>query len=32
MKAVADGDFSYRLPYAGTRRDEFGRLAGSYSP
>lgn len=30
MKAVADGDFSYRLPYTGTRRDEFGRLAGSY--
>jgi signal transduction histidine kinase len=30
MRAVADGDFSYRLPYAGTRRDEFGRLAGSY--
>lgn len=30
MKAVADGDFSYRLPYSGTRRDEFGRLAGSY--
>ncbi len=30
MRAVADGDFSYRLPYGGTRRDEFGRLAGSY--
>ncbi|MEX0909568.1 MAG: HAMP domain-containing protein, partial [Gemmatimonadaceae bacterium] len=30
MRAVADGDFSYRLPYTGTRRDEFGRLAGSY--
>lgn len=30
MKAVADGDLSYRLPYSGTRRDEFGRLAGSY--
>ena len=30
MRAVADGDFSYRLPYSGTRRDEFGRLAGSY--
>ncbi|MEO7648479.1 MAG: HAMP domain-containing sensor histidine kinase [Gemmatimonadaceae bacterium] len=30
MKAVADGDFAYRLPYSGTRRDEFGRLAGSY--
>ncbi len=30
MKAVADGDFSYRLPYTGTRRDEFGRLAESY--
>jgi signal transduction histidine kinase len=30
MRAVADGDFSYRLPYTGARRDEFGRLAGSY--
>ncbi len=30
MKSVADGDFSYRLPYTGKRRDEFGRLAGSY--
>lgn len=30
MQAVADGDFTYRLPYSGTRRDEFGRLAGSY--
>lgn len=30
MRAVAEGDFSYRLPYTGTRRDEFGRLAGSY--
>ncbi len=30
MKSVADGDFSYRLPYTARRRDEFGRLAGSY--
>ncbi|MGI8618373.1 MAG: sensor histidine kinase, partial [Gemmatimonadaceae bacterium] len=30
MRSVADGDFSYRLPYSGRRRDEFGRLAGSY--
>jgi len=30
MKAVADGDFTHRLPMAETRKDEFGRLAGSY--
>jgi signal transduction histidine kinase len=30
MQAVADGDFTYRLPFTGMRRDEFGRLAGSY--
>jgi len=30
MKAVADGDFTHRLPMAESRNDEFGRLAGSY--
>jgi len=30
MKAVADGDFSHRLPMSENRRDEFGRLAESY--
>ena len=29
MKAVADGDFTHRLPME-TRKDEFGRLAESY--
>jgi Signal transduction histidine kinase len=30
MKAVADGDFTHRLPMAESRNDEFGRLADSY--
>jgi signal transduction histidine kinase len=30
MKAVADGDFTQRLPLVERRNDEFGRLAGSY--
>jgi signal transduction histidine kinase len=30
MRAVADGDFTHRLPMAESRSDEFGRLAGSY--
>jgi len=30
MKAVADGDFTQRLPAMEKRTDEFGRLAGSY--
>jgi signal transduction histidine kinase len=30
MAAVADGNFSYRLSVSPKRRDEFGRLAGSY--
>lgn len=30
MKAVADGDFSQRLPLIERRSDEFGRLAASY--
>ena len=30
MKAVADGDFTHRLPMAESRNDEFGRLANSY--
>jgi signal transduction histidine kinase len=30
MKAVADGDFTQRLPQMEKRTDEFGRLAGSY--
>ncbi len=30
MKAVADGDFTHRLPMAEDRHDEFGRLAESY--
>jgi signal transduction histidine kinase len=30
MKAVADGDFTHRLPTSETRHDEFGRLAESY--
>jgi signal transduction histidine kinase len=30
MKAVADGDFTQRLPEMEKRTDEFGRLAGSY--
>jgi signal transduction histidine kinase len=30
MKAVADGDFSYRLSIEPKRHDEFGRLAESY--
>ena len=30
MKAVADGDFTHRLPMAESRNDEFGRLAESY--
>ena len=30
MRAVADGDFSHRLPGLGGRNDEFGRLAQSY--
>lgn len=30
MKAVADGDFTQRLPAMEKRTDEFGRLANSY--
>lgn len=30
MKAVADGDFTHRLPTIENRHDEFGRLAESY--
>jgi signal transduction histidine kinase len=30
MKAVADGDFTHRLPTIESRHDEFGRLAESY--
>ncbi len=30
MKAVADGDFTQRLPVMEKRSDEFGRLANSY--
>jgi len=30
MKAVADGDFTQRLPMIEKRNDEFGRLAASY--
>ena len=30
MRAVAEGDFAHRLPVSPERRDEFGRLAGSY--
>ena len=30
MKAVADGDFTHRLPMVETRKDEFGRLVESY--
>lgn len=30
MAAVADGNFSYRLRVSPKRRDEFGRLAGSF--
>ena len=30
MKAVADGDFTHRLPMKEDRHDEFGRLAESY--
>ena len=30
MKAVADGDFTHRVPMSETRHDEFGRLAESY--
>jgi len=30
MKAVADGDFTHRLPMKEDRHDEFGRLAQSY--
>lgn len=30
MKAVADGDFTQRLPAMERRTDEFGRLANSY--
>jgi signal transduction histidine kinase len=30
MAAVADGNFSYRLRVSPQRRDEFGRLAGSF--
>lgn len=30
MKAVADGDFTQRLPEMEKRTDEFGRLANSY--
>jgi signal transduction histidine kinase len=30
MKAVADGDFTHRLPMTEARHDEFGRLAESY--
>ncbi|MFN2601994.1 MAG: sensor histidine kinase [Gemmatimonadaceae bacterium] len=30
MRAVADGDFTHRLPMKEDRHDEFGRLAESY--
>jgi signal transduction histidine kinase len=30
MRAVADGDFTHRLPTAEARKDEFGRLNESY--
>jgi signal transduction histidine kinase len=30
MKAVADGDFTHRLPPSEARKDEFGRLNESY--
>ncbi len=30
MKAVADGDLSYKMDLAPSRSDEFGRLAASY--
>ena len=31
MRRVADGDFTYRLPFRSDRPDEFGQLAESFS-